>query len=179
MFATHNRPTIFDPSELRTDVTGKVVRYLQDNGAPVEAGAGETDEGLATDGPRRRAQRVERRARKKVERLAALGVLLGVEGHLKRLEGRGIGREGVAAHVAVGAAVAVAGNIRGDHAHSGERAELAAVGRAVAEEGAADVDEGARIDGARGGADDGDDGVGVVEEVLLVGELLCYRCFAP
>jgi len=31
-------PTIFDPSELRTDVTGKVVRYLQDNGAPVEAG---------------------------------------------------------------------------------------------------------------------------------------------
>ena len=33
------RPTIFDPSELRTDVTGKVVRYLQDNGASVEAGA--------------------------------------------------------------------------------------------------------------------------------------------
>jgi acetyl-CoA carboxylase/biotin carboxylase 1 len=32
-------PTIFDPSELRTDVTGKVVRYLQDNGAEVEAGA--------------------------------------------------------------------------------------------------------------------------------------------
>jgi acetyl-CoA carboxylase/biotin carboxylase 1 len=32
------RPTIFDPSELRTDVTGKVVRYLQDNGAEVEAG---------------------------------------------------------------------------------------------------------------------------------------------
>lgn len=32
------RPTIFDPSELRTDVTGKVVRYLQDNGASVEAG---------------------------------------------------------------------------------------------------------------------------------------------
>jgi acetyl-CoA carboxylase/biotin carboxylase 1 len=31
-------PTIFDPSELRTDVTGKVVRYLQDNGASVEAG---------------------------------------------------------------------------------------------------------------------------------------------
>jgi len=31
-------PTIFDPSELRTDVTGKVVRYLQDNGAEVEAG---------------------------------------------------------------------------------------------------------------------------------------------
>lgn len=35
---SNNRPTIFDPSELRTDVTGKVVRYLQDNGAPVEAG---------------------------------------------------------------------------------------------------------------------------------------------
>jgi acetyl-CoA carboxylase/biotin carboxylase 1 len=33
-----HRPTIFDPSELRTDVTGKVVRYLQDNGASVEAG---------------------------------------------------------------------------------------------------------------------------------------------
>ena len=33
-----NRPTIFDPSELVSDVTGKVVRYLQDNGAPVEAG---------------------------------------------------------------------------------------------------------------------------------------------
>jgi acetyl-CoA carboxylase / biotin carboxylase 1 len=32
-------PTIFDPSELRTDVTGKVVRYLQENGAEVEAGA--------------------------------------------------------------------------------------------------------------------------------------------
>ena len=32
-------PTIFDPSELRTDVTGKVVRYLQDNGAEVQAGA--------------------------------------------------------------------------------------------------------------------------------------------
>ena len=31
-------PTIFDPSELRTDVTGKVVRYLQDNGSRVEAG---------------------------------------------------------------------------------------------------------------------------------------------
>merc|ERR1719469_396406 len=28
-------PTIFDPSELRTDVTGKVVRYLQENGAEV------------------------------------------------------------------------------------------------------------------------------------------------
>ena len=32
------RPTIFDPSELRTDVTGKVVRYLQDNGADVDEG---------------------------------------------------------------------------------------------------------------------------------------------
>ena len=32
------RPTIFDPSELRTDVTGKVVRYLQDNGAEVGEG---------------------------------------------------------------------------------------------------------------------------------------------
>jgi acetyl-CoA carboxylase/biotin carboxylase 1 len=32
------RPSIFDPSELRTDVTGKVVRYLQDSGAEVEAG---------------------------------------------------------------------------------------------------------------------------------------------
>ena len=32
------RPTIFDPSELISDVTGKVVRYLQDNGAAVEAG---------------------------------------------------------------------------------------------------------------------------------------------
>jgi len=31
-------PTIFDPSELRTDVTGKVVRYLQDNGSAVDAG---------------------------------------------------------------------------------------------------------------------------------------------
>jgi len=31
-------PTIFDPSELRTDVTGKVVRYLQENGASVENG---------------------------------------------------------------------------------------------------------------------------------------------
>mmetsp|Transcript_33963 Transcript_33963/g.74702 ORF Transcript_33963/g.74702 Transcript_33963/m.74702 type:complete len:2077 (-) Transcript_33963:133-6363(-) len=31
-------PTIFDPSELRTDVTGKVVRYLQDSGADVEEG---------------------------------------------------------------------------------------------------------------------------------------------
>lgn len=31
-------PTIFDPSELRTDVTGKVVRYLQDNGGEVREG---------------------------------------------------------------------------------------------------------------------------------------------
>jgi len=31
-------PTVFDPSELRADVTGKVVRYLQDNGSTVEAG---------------------------------------------------------------------------------------------------------------------------------------------
>jgi acetyl-CoA carboxylase/biotin carboxylase 1 len=31
-------PTIFDPSELRTDVTGKVVRYLQENGGEVKAG---------------------------------------------------------------------------------------------------------------------------------------------
>lgn len=31
-------PTIFDPSELRTDVTGKVVRYLQENGADVSSG---------------------------------------------------------------------------------------------------------------------------------------------
>lgn len=28
-------PTVYDPSELRTDVTGKIVRYLQDNGAEV------------------------------------------------------------------------------------------------------------------------------------------------
>jgi len=32
------RPTIFDPSELRTDVTGKVVRYLQESGSEVSAG---------------------------------------------------------------------------------------------------------------------------------------------
>jgi acetyl-CoA carboxylase / biotin carboxylase 1 len=32
------RPSIFDPSELRTDVTGKVVRYLQDSGGEVKAG---------------------------------------------------------------------------------------------------------------------------------------------
>ena len=38
LFVLLRRPTIFDPSELRTDVTGKVVRYLQDNGSAVEAG---------------------------------------------------------------------------------------------------------------------------------------------
>ena len=32
------RPSIFDPSELRTDVTGKVVRYLQDSGGEVKTG---------------------------------------------------------------------------------------------------------------------------------------------
>jgi len=32
-------PTIFDPSELRTDVTGKVVRYLQEDGTHLDAGA--------------------------------------------------------------------------------------------------------------------------------------------
>lgn len=31
-------PTIFDPSELRTDVTGKVVRFLQESGGEVKAG---------------------------------------------------------------------------------------------------------------------------------------------
>eukprot|EP00522_Entomoneis_paludosa_P016513 CAMPEP_0172450434 /NCGR_PEP_ID=MMETSP1065-20121228/8763_1 /TAXON_ID=265537 /ORGANISM="Amphiprora paludosa, Strain CCMP125" /LENGTH=2096 /DNA_ID=CAMNT_0013202215 /DNA_START=2922 /DNA_END=9212 /DNA_ORIENTATION=- len=31
-------PAIFDPSELRTDVTGKVVRYLQDNGGEINQG---------------------------------------------------------------------------------------------------------------------------------------------
>jgi acetyl-CoA carboxylase/biotin carboxylase 1 len=31
-------PTIFDPSELRTDVTGKVVRYLKENGQEIQAG---------------------------------------------------------------------------------------------------------------------------------------------
>jgi len=31
-------PALFDPSELRTDVTGKVVRYLQDNGGQVNEG---------------------------------------------------------------------------------------------------------------------------------------------
>lgn len=33
-----HRPAIFDPSELRTDVTGKVVRYLQENGGYVAVG---------------------------------------------------------------------------------------------------------------------------------------------
>lgn len=36
-FSVH-RPSIFDPSELRTDVTGKVVRYLQDSGGEVSVG---------------------------------------------------------------------------------------------------------------------------------------------
>mmetsp|Transcript_57673 Transcript_57673/g.67324 ORF Transcript_57673/g.67324 Transcript_57673/m.67324 type:complete len:2093 (-) Transcript_57673:220-6498(-) len=36
--ATVLMPSIFDPSELRTDVTGKVIRYLQDNGADVSNG---------------------------------------------------------------------------------------------------------------------------------------------
>uniref|UniRef100_A0A0K6S787 Uncharacterized protein n=1 Tax=Chromera velia CCMP2878 TaxID=1169474 RepID=A0A0K6S787_9ALVE len=31
-------PTVYDPSELRSDVTGKVVRYLQDDGSEVKAG---------------------------------------------------------------------------------------------------------------------------------------------
>jgi len=31
-------PTVYDPSELRTDITGKVVRYLQEPGAEVKAG---------------------------------------------------------------------------------------------------------------------------------------------
>jgi hypothetical protein len=31
-------PNVFDPSELRTDVTGKVVRFLQENGGRVEKG---------------------------------------------------------------------------------------------------------------------------------------------
>ena len=31
-------PDILDPTELRTDVTGKIVRYLHENGAEVEAG---------------------------------------------------------------------------------------------------------------------------------------------
>ncbi|CAJ1961615.1 unnamed protein product [Cylindrotheca closterium] len=31
-------PSIFDPSEMRTDVTGKVVRYLQESGSEVNAG---------------------------------------------------------------------------------------------------------------------------------------------
>ena len=31
-------PNVFDPSEMRSDVTGKLVRYLVDDGAPVEAG---------------------------------------------------------------------------------------------------------------------------------------------
>jgi acetyl-CoA carboxylase / biotin carboxylase 1 len=31
-------PNIFDPSELRSDITGKVVRYLHENGAQVGLG---------------------------------------------------------------------------------------------------------------------------------------------
>jgi len=38
--ATSLLPNIFDPSELRTDVTGKVVRYLQPNGGEVKRGEG-------------------------------------------------------------------------------------------------------------------------------------------
>ena len=36
--ATILMPDILDPTELRTDVTGKIVRYLHENGAEVEAG---------------------------------------------------------------------------------------------------------------------------------------------
>ena len=36
--ATTLMPAIFDPSELRTDVTGKIVRYLQEPGTEVAAG---------------------------------------------------------------------------------------------------------------------------------------------
>ena len=32
-------PTVYDPSELRSDITGKLVRYLVEDGAQVEAGA--------------------------------------------------------------------------------------------------------------------------------------------
>ena len=31
-------PTVYDPSELRTDVTGKIVRYLQEDGAEIANG---------------------------------------------------------------------------------------------------------------------------------------------
>eukprot|EP00961_Rhodomonas_salina_P083510 1121623-Rhodomonas_salina.1 len=31
-------PNVFDPSELRSDVTGKIVRFLQEEGAEVDAG---------------------------------------------------------------------------------------------------------------------------------------------
>jgi len=31
-------PTVYDPSELRSDLTGKIVRFLQENGGPVQAG---------------------------------------------------------------------------------------------------------------------------------------------
>ena len=36
--ATVMVPTIYDASELRSEFNGKIVRYLQDNGAPVKAG---------------------------------------------------------------------------------------------------------------------------------------------
>mmetsp|Transcript_26894 Transcript_26894/g.75704 ORF Transcript_26894/g.75704 Transcript_26894/m.75704 type:complete len:1855 (+) Transcript_26894:1371-6935(+) len=36
--ATHLLPTQFDPSELRTDVTGKLIRFLQPDGAEVKKG---------------------------------------------------------------------------------------------------------------------------------------------
>jgi len=36
--ATIMVPTLYDPSELRSEFNGKIVRYLQDNGAPVKEG---------------------------------------------------------------------------------------------------------------------------------------------
>eukprot|EP00930_Biecheleria_cincta_P026761 TRINITY_DN18824_c0_g1_i1.p1 TRINITY_DN18824_c0_g1~~TRINITY_DN18824_c0_g1_i1.p1 ORF type:complete len:2162 (-),score=504.14 TRINITY_DN18824_c0_g1_i1:27-6512(-) len=36
--ATIMLPTLYDPSELRSEFNGKIVRYLQDNGAPVKEG---------------------------------------------------------------------------------------------------------------------------------------------
>ena len=30
-------PTVYDPSELRSDITGKLVRYLVEDGAQVDA----------------------------------------------------------------------------------------------------------------------------------------------
>ena len=32
-------PNVYDPSELRSDVNGKVVRYLHDEGTEIAAGA--------------------------------------------------------------------------------------------------------------------------------------------